>query len=131
MPSGSTELSASASASLDAFEDLYLRLATREFASDLDKLRTAPDFRAGPAVVSAVSDEGAGTGAGTGAGPGTGTGTVNGAGKAVQAVQAVGTSSSVDVLIEALRQGAREEGCFSVEERVRIGNRVRGDADGA
>ena len=54
-----------------AFEAFYLKQATKEFATDLENLRSAPDFKAG----------------------------------------------SVDILIEALRQGTA---CFSGEERRRI-----------
>lgn len=55
-----------------AFEDFYLKQATREFANDIDKLRSAPDFN----------------------------------------------ERHVPVLIQALRQGT---GCFSREERVKVG----------
>jgi len=39
-----------------AFEDFYLKQATKEFASDLDKLRSAPDFKEGsvPVLIEAL-----------------------------------------------------------------------------
>lgn len=39
-----------------AFESFYLKQATKEFSDDLDKLRSAPDFKAGsvPILIEAL-----------------------------------------------------------------------------
>lgn len=62
----------SAAQAESAFDDFYLEQLTREFADDLDKIRSAPDFK----------------------------------------------NSSVEVLIEALKQG---RACFAESDRLNVG----------